>query len=126
MATKTVEFVCPACGQETFLKRTPRYEGFTKTGEDFSCASCGHVFPDEKSVPFKEKKAITIFNESDRPESISVFKPDEGKATCRHCANYVVNPFIQRCSLQQREVEATDTCDCFRLKENIETEEDKK
>ena len=35
---------------------------------------------------------------------------------CRYCAEYVVNPFLQRCGLHRCEVQATDTCPHFRPK----------
>ena len=107
---ESLEIVCSACGAESLLTRTPRYDGFTKVGEELKCASCGHVYDDEDAVPFKRGSAPAVFSENDRPREISVFRDDEKGRTCRHCEHYVVNPFVQRCGLHNREVEATDTC----------------
>ena len=107
---KSIEIVCPACGKETLLKRTPRYEGFKRAGEDLSCASCAHAFTNEVEVPFKTKIQSNLFNRSELDARPEVFKPGEVARLCRHCAHYVVNPFIQRCALLRKEVEATDSC----------------
>ena len=106
-----VEIVCTECGAEAFLTREPLYEGFQKVGETLGCSACGHVFAAESDVPFKEKEAApTVFTEADRSETVQVFAEDERGCLCRHCAEYVVNPFMQYCSLRKKEVEATDSC----------------
>ncbi len=109
----SVEIQCTACGQESLLKRVPRYDGFKKTGESLVCASCGHEFAGEPDVPFKEKRGPRVFDDSDRPKSAHVFDAHEADRLCRHCKHYVVNPFCQRCGLRSRLVEATDSCDRF-------------
>ncbi len=112
----TVEIQCTACGEETLLKRVPRYDGFRKAGESLVCASCGHEFPSETEVPFKARKTGSLFDESDRPASVRVFETHEADQLCRHCKHYVVNPFCQRCGLRNRLVEATDSCERFEKK----------
>jgi hypothetical protein len=107
------EIVCTECGEESFLKREPVYEGFRKTGETLSCLSCGHVFAGEEDVPFKERSGPAVFDESDRSSAVDVFDESEKGRTCRHCRHYVVNPFTQWCGQHHREVEATDSCDDF-------------
>lgn len=110
-----VEFRCPACGQDAWLARKPQYDGFKKIGETLSCALCGHAFASEAEIPFKDNRP-KVFSENDRPRPVQVFREDEKGQMCRYCAEYVVNPFLQRCSLHKCEVEATDTCPHFRPK----------
>ncbi len=110
-----VELRCPACGQDAWLSRKPIYDGFTKTGETLACALCGHVFASEAEIPFKDNRP-KVFSEADRPRPVKVFREDEKGKMCRYCAEYVVNPFLQRCALHKCEVEATDTCPHFRPK----------
>ena len=117
MDNQSIEIICPACGKETLLRRTPQYDGFKRTGEQLSCVSCGHVFADEADVPFKKKKTGSMFNQDNIPERMSIFNKDETARLCRFCAHYIVNPFVQRCSHFKKEVEATDTCDHFMPKE---------
>jgi rubredoxin len=115
----SVEIVCSECGAEAFLSREPVYDGFTKTGETLSCSACGFVFASEEAVPFKEKeRAPQIFTDADSSEKIEVFDEGENKRLCRYCAEYVVNPFMQFCSLHKKEVQATDSCDRFRPAED--------
>jgi ribosomal protein S27E len=110
----SVEIVCTHCGAETFLKREPVYEGFKKTGEELSCSACGFVFASETEVPFKTAVAAPkIFTDADRSKVVKVFDEGENKRICRYCANYVVNPFMQFCSLHRKEVQSTDSCPQF-------------
>ena len=109
-----VDIICTQCGAEAFLSREAVYEGLAKTGEQLSCSACGVLFASEEEVPFKEKEsAPVIFTDADRSEKVVVFDEGENKRLCRYCANYVVNPFMQFCSHQKKEVQATDSCEHF-------------
>jgi len=66
-----------------------------------------------KSVPLKQREAVTVFSDEDHAPGVSVFKESEAASLCRYCAHYVVNPFMQYCTLHRREVEATDSCGAF-------------
>jgi len=108
------EILCTRCGAETFLKREPVYEGLAKTGERLFCVACGFEYASEADVPFKPSApGPAIFSEDDRPETPKLFAEGEGERICRHCAEYVVNPFTQFCSRRRREVQATDSCPDF-------------
>lgn len=110
----SVEIICPHCGAEAFLKREPVYEGFKKTGEELSCSACGGLFASEAEVPFKTAAAAPrVFTDADRSKAVKVFDEGENRNICRYCANYVVNPFMQFCSLHKKEVQATDSCSRF-------------
>ena len=111
---KKVEIRCGACGKDSWLVREPKYEGFRRVGETLKCALCGHEFGTEAEVEFKGAARPKVFTEADRPRPVKVFGEGETAEMCRHCAEYVVNPFLQRCMLHQVEVEATDTCPHFR------------
>jgi hypothetical protein len=111
-----IELRCPACGRDSWLLRKPIYTGFTKTGEALICALCGHAFASEAEIPFKDNRQPQVFSENDRPRPVKVFREDEKGKMCRYCAEYVVNPFLQRCGLHRCEVQATDTCPHFRPK----------
>ena len=117
MTAKAVEIICPACGQETLLRREPVYDGFKKAGDRLSCASCKHEFAGEADVPFKTREQPALFTDADRLKKVDIFASDEKGKNCRHCEHYVVNPFIQRCGLNNRLVEATDLCSRFEKKE---------
>lgn len=108
-----VEIECPGCGRDTLLLREPRYDGFTRVGEWLSCASCGHEFASEEDVPYRHRRKARVFTEEDRSRDPRIFGEDEADRLCRHCGNYVVNPFMQWCALHRKEVEATDTCPQF-------------
>lgn len=113
----TSSILCPACGQKSLLKRAPRYDGFKRIGEILSCADCGHEFADATAVPFlKQKRSGAGLDPRELAPPPQIFQQDEAARLCRHCASYVVNPFVQRCAHWQKEVEATDTCGHFKAK----------
>lgn len=111
------EMLCPACGKETLVIREPVYDGFTRIGERMKCAVCSHIFDAPQSAP-APKKGPSIFTDDDRPAPIKLFKEGENRTICRYCHHYIVNPFKQVCGLHRREVEATDTCDQFTVRED--------
>ncbi len=123
MTQPSAEIVCTACGKETLVRREAVFDGFRKTGERFICISCGHAYADEAAVPFKIRRAASLFTEADRSKQVEIFRSDEKGHNCRHCRHYVKNPFIQRCALHNREVEATDLCDQFDPKPKLPGEE---
>jgi rubredoxin len=111
---ESVEIICTKCGADTLLQREAIYDGFMKTGEKLICSSCGHEYASEAGVPFKSKPSEPkIFTEADRSAKIKVFNEGENQRLCRHCANYIVNPFTQFCATHKKEVQATDSCKEF-------------
>lgn len=109
-----VEIICSKCGQEALIQREAIYDGFTKTGERLSCSHCGHEYTSEAEVPYKTKRSEPrIFTDADRSKKVEVFNANENERLCRYCANYLINPFTQFCSLHRKEVQATDTCPDF-------------
>ena len=109
-----VEIICSNCGADTLLNREAVYDGFSKTGEKLICPTCGFEYASEGEVPFKSKKTEpVIFTEADRSAKVEVFDEGESQCLCRHCANYIVNPFTQFCAVHKKGVQATDTCDRF-------------
>ena len=111
-ATKLAEAFCPACNRERLLLHKPKYDGFTRVGEETTCATCGHIF-DTATLPTAAPKKTAIFGADDQPQKIELFQTGEAEKLCRRCLNYTVNPFRQWCALHNREVEATDTCAQF-------------
>ena len=112
-AGKPLEIQCPGCGRETILRREPKYDGFKKVGERLFCASCKHEFESEDEAPVRGRKVASIFSDDDRPKKLDIFKDEEDIRNCRHCEHHVVNPFLQRCGLHKKPVEATDSCRDF-------------
>jgi hypothetical protein len=109
-----VEIICSSCGADTLLNREAVYDGFTKCGEKLICSSCGFEYASEDEVPYKATKSQPkIFTAADRSVKVEVFDEAENKRLCRYCANYIVNPFTQFCSIHKKEVQATDTCGRF-------------
>jgi hypothetical protein len=70
-----------------------------------------------EEVPFKGRKVASIFSDEDKPKKLDLFKDEEDIRNCRHCEHFVVNPFLARCGLTQKVVQATDCCSRFTRKE---------
>ena len=124
MSKQSMAIICTACNEDTFIRREPIYDGFEKTGEKISCISCGHVFDDETDVPFKDNSGPKIFTDADRSKKIKIFKSDEKGRNCRHCTHYIVNPFVQRCGLHNKDVKATDLCEKFSTQKPVDDKDD--
>lgn len=114
---KSAEIHCPKCQQISLLLRSPVFEGLRKSGESLKCAGCGHVFGSEEEVPYTTAPQPSVFSDADRSKAVPVFAAGEADRLCRHCGQYVVNPFMQWCALHKKEVEATDSCNRFVRKE---------
>lgn len=113
-----MEIACSACGRVALARPEPVYEGFQKTGEFFVCTSCGHRYPSREAAPFVlEKQESTVFTAADRPGKPAVFNESERRRSCCWCSRLVTNPFGQRCGLTNREVESTDLCASFDLRD---------
>lgn len=109
-----LEIKCAFCGQETLLRREPVYDGLRKSGERLLCSGCGHEFGGEHEVDFVDKPAAPrIFSDADRSTAPRVFNTADDLRNCRHCRHYIVNPFTQRCTKFEREIQSTDCCDDF-------------
>ncbi len=113
MMTGAREINCVGCGSETFVRVDPVYDGFKRTGEVFVCVSCGHKYGSEAELPLKQGSRPTVFSEADRSKVVNPFESDGPVRNCRHCVNYVVNPFTQRCGLDGHRINATDCCGRF-------------
>ncbi len=103
---------CPACECECLVLRKPRYDGFTKVGEDRMCTGCGHRLPDDTPAA-ESPKVPAVFDADDRTPVPELFRNDERGRLCRYCRHYTVNPFRQWCAEHRRDVEATESCDRF-------------
>ncbi len=124
MPKQSMAMICPACREDTFVRREPVYDGFRKSGETILCVSCGHVFANEDEVPFKDADGPKLFTDADRSKRVEIFRSDEKGHSCRHCTHYIVNPFRQRCGLHETEVQATDLCDDFKSKSDNDEDDD--
>lgn len=100
---KGVRIACPGCSQESVLKVVKKFDGLRVVGETKVCAFCGHEFPGD-DIPVVEEKRTDFFD-------------DVGKGNvCRNCINFVVNPWMQKCVLRDREVDALDSCASFEVR----------
>ncbi|MDD4102042.1 MAG: hypothetical protein PHU80_05350 [Kiritimatiellae bacterium] len=99
------------------VRTEPVYEGFKKTGEVFICVLCGARYASADETPFAHADTRPkIFTENDKPALPAVFSDDERQRCCGWCLHFVVNPFNQRCGLNNRETQATDLCVRFEKK----------
>ena len=95
----------------------PVYENFRKVSETFVCTACGHCYPSREATPFVDTSGRPqVFSEADKPSAVKVFQASERRRSCAWCRHFIVNPFRQRCGLNNREVEATDLCARFSAK----------
>ena len=112
-----MEIRCAACRHLTLARAEPVYEDFKKVAETFVCSACGHRYPSREATPFVDADGRPrVFSDADKPAAVKIFKSDERRRSCAWCRHFIVNPFSQRCGLNNREVEATDVCARFSAK----------
>ena len=115
---------CPLCGKNSFLKKVPVLDGWTKKGDILACAACSGKIADlppegEGPVPFPKIKSISslenIFGEKYSATPKIEVSEDE-KAFCRDCKHYISHPFMNRCGLHNKNVNPMDDCSDFARK----------
>lgn len=112
-----MEIRCTACRHLTLARAEPVYEDFKKIAETFVCTACGHRYASREQTPFVDADGRPrVFSEADKPEAVKVFQADERRRSCAWCRYFIVNPFSQRCGLNNRQVDATDICARFAAK----------
>jgi hypothetical protein len=116
----SLEIKCKACGRLTLARAEPVYEDFKKVAEAFVCTACGHRYPSRDKTPFVDANGRPrVFSDADKPSAVKVFADGERRRSCAWCRHFIVNPFYQRCGLNNREVEATDVCARFSAKPDM-------
>jgi len=112
-----MEIRCTACRHLTLARAEPVYEDFKKVAETFVCTACGYRYSSREKTPFVDAEGRPrVFSDADKPAAVKVFKSDERRRSCAWCRFFIVNPFSQRCGLNNRLVEATDVCARFAAK----------
>lgn len=118
------KILCPHCGEKSFLKEKKCFDdSFALKEVKFFCALCGGEIRNtsEKSpAPSKAAAAAERLSALLGGEKVArvTFAPeaDDGHF-CLHCRNFIKHPFMNRCGLTLKEVEATDSCDSFEKSE---------
>ena len=102
--------VCPHCNEETTpAKKSVLNDDFSRCEKIF-CVLCGGELDDEVADSGKERFAALLGVELEAAPTL----PDgEAPRFCRDCANYVVHPFLSRCSLHNRGVDPMEDCTAF-------------
>jgi hypothetical protein len=117
-------YKCPECGADSFLKKESVMDGWTKKGEVLVCASCSRLVCDyitesecRASSPDDSVLKLASFLNTDEPEKIEIKADETDKSFCRDCIHFVSHPFMDRCSLHDKNVNPMDDCADFRKRE---------
>lgn len=115
--------VCPHCGERTVIKEKKIFDdGFSLKEIKFLCGLCGGEV--EKSNGSEKKDAGASSAAAERLSALlggekvqkMVLAPEEDDGHfCLHCRHYIKHPFLTRCALTLKEVQATDSCGKFEL-----------
>ena len=117
--------LCPHCGEKTLVRERKVFdENFSPAGVKFVCAFCGGELEPPSAAaapaPSKEKEAAERLSRLLGGEKVTkaAFAPeaDDGHF-CLHCRNFIKHPFMNRCGLTMKEVQAIDSCEKFEAAE---------
>ena len=119
------KITCPHCGEKSFVREKRAFNDDLTRGEaQFFCALCGKELVPEKntsttSTTAGNKGGIDRLSQLLGGEKIHkvTLEPTDGDGMfCLHCAHFLTNPFVCRCGLTFKEIEATDSCSDFEPK----------
>ena len=123
------EIICPHCGEDSFASQKTLMDGWTKVGEIFVCAACGAKLADIDDKPVEDNgapakspglSALAGALGVEEAEKLTIELSEDEKRFCRDCANFVSHPFLDRCSLLEKEVAPMDDCAEFKPKQSSE------
>lgn len=113
---------CPHCGQSTVIKEKILIDGWEKTEKVLACAICGQKIaniPDPLAVQAQKSNilsglaAMFHIESEEKPE---IKADDDEKRFCRDCAHFIAHPFLNRCTLHQKNANPMDDCPDFKPK----------
>ncbi|MCP4180353.1 MAG: hypothetical protein GY756_21525 [bacterium] len=113
------EVNCPHCNQNAFLVKQTIMDGWTKVGDILTCSICNMRIADleiKNEETRKEQKNLSLdklasFLETDQEEKSEL--KEENKCFCRDCSHFVSHPFLDRCSLLEKNINPMDDCSKF-------------
>ena len=118
--------LCPHCGEKTLVRERKVFdENFSPVGVKFVCAFCGGELelPSASGsvpAPSKQEEAAERLSRLLGGEKVAraAFAPeaDDGHF-CLHCKHFIKHPFMNRCGLTMKEVQAIDSCGKFEAAE---------
>ena len=117
--------LCPHCGERTLVKEKKILdENFSPVGVKFDCAFCGGELenPAAASVPAPSKQEeaaerLSRLLGGERVAKVGFAPEADDGHFCLHCRNFVKHPFMNRCGLTMKEVQAIDSCEKFEAAE---------
>lgn len=121
------EIICPHCGEDSFASKKTVMDGWRKVGDIFVCASCGAKLADIDDEPaecgtVKSKSpglsALAGALGVEETEKPTIELAEDEKRFCRDCVHFISHPFLDRCSLWEKDVAPMDDCAEFKPKQN--------
>ena len=116
--------VCPHCGERTLVREKKCYdENFSLTGVRFFCSLCGgELKPEENgSTPQAARKQaadrLSQLLGGEKAAKVRLAPEADDGHFCLHCRHFIKHPFMNRCGVTMREVEATGSCAKFEAAE---------
>lgn len=117
---------CPHCGEKSFVREKKCFDdAFVLKKVLFVCALCGKPLedkaPNRSGVSGKNNAAdrLSALLGGEKVQKIS-FAPDASDGRfCLHCVNYIKHPFMNRCGVTLKEIQATDSCELFEAKSAV-------
>ena len=118
------EITCKHCGANSFLVKKSIMDGWTKKEDVLICSACSKVIHkiDDETLSEQDKQGN---NDKKRLSDLSnllggeeVKRPtieskEDEKRFCKDCKHRVSHPFLDRCSLLEKEVNPMDDCESF-------------
>ncbi len=115
------KIICPVCGEPSVAKLTAKLDGFKKVGDLLTCLVCGAELgpvaaPDAEGAVQEDRKLHDLgLLLGAAPEArVRLTAAPAEQRFCKDCANFLEHPFVTRCALDNRPVEAMGDCPNYR------------
>ncbi|MBE6369325.1 MAG: hypothetical protein E7056_04085 [Lentisphaerae bacterium] len=113
------KLLCPHCKEQSMAKLRNKMDGFKKVGEELVCMLCNKVlapYEPQASAPTtgNRLKALgELLGGGEQSAAIQLTAGADEKRFCKDCRHFMPHPFVDRCDLDNRPVEAMDDCGEF-------------
>ena len=119
---KQTKIKCPHCGEYAFFKEKKIYDdSFTLTGVKHICFLCGAEADIKAETGTGNSRGaldkLSKLLGGETVGKVSLDLADDEVRFCCHCTHYIKHPFMNRCGLTLKEIEATDSCENFKAHE---------
>ena len=108
------KITCPFCHEQSIAKKKTKFDGFTQLGEVLVCMLCNaELGPVESAATQSAAGKLAALLGAAPPAAARLAAAENEKRFCKDCRHFLPHPFVDRCELDNRPVEAMGDCEKY-------------